>query len=135
MAKRRRKNGELIRDRRVIGDLYLKGWTQTAIGEELGLSQQTISRDIGALHKDWLVSSLVDFDKAKAGELAKIDLLEREAWGAKDWRTLKWCIDRRCKIFGLDAPEKRELTGKDGSPLLAAEANTIRIIVHGNEDN
>lgn len=27
------------------------------------------------------------------------------------------CIDRRCKLLGLDAPEKREHTGKDGGPI------------------
>lgn len=32
------------------------------------------------------------------------------------------CIDRRCKLLGLDAPTKSELTGKDGAAL------TVRII-------
>lgn len=27
------------------------------------------------------------------------------------------CIDRRCKLLGLDAPERKELTGKDGGPI------------------
>ena len=27
------------------------------------------------------------------------------------------CIDRRCKLLGLDAPSKQELTGKDGGPI------------------
>lgn len=27
------------------------------------------------------------------------------------------CIDRRCKLLGLDAPEKKELFGKDGGPI------------------
>ncbi len=27
------------------------------------------------------------------------------------------CIDRRCKLLGLDAPTKSELTGKDGKPI------------------
>ena len=30
---------------------------------------------------------------------------------------VQWCIDRRCKLLGLDAPAKHELTGKDGQPL------------------
>lgn len=28
------------------------------------------------------------------------------------------CIDRRCKLLGLDAPTKSELTGKDGADLV-----------------
>jgi len=36
---------------------------------------------------------------------------------------ISWCIERRCKLLGLDAPEKRELSGKDGGPILVkAEA-------------
>lgn len=27
------------------------------------------------------------------------------------------CIERRCKLLGLDAPEKREHAGKDGGPI------------------
>lgn len=27
------------------------------------------------------------------------------------------CIERRCKLLGLDAPEKRELTGRGGGPI------------------
>lgn len=27
------------------------------------------------------------------------------------------CIDRRCKILGINAPERHELTGKDGGPV------------------
>lgn len=30
------------------------------------------------------------------------------------------CIERRCKLLGLDAPERREITGKDGGPVEAA---------------
>ena len=29
------------------------------------------------------------------------------------------CIDRRCKLLGLDAPTKQEVTGKDGGPIQA----------------
>ncbi len=35
---------------------------------------------------------------------------------------VEWCIERRCKLLGLDAPAKSELTGKDGGAL------TVRII-------
>jgi len=46
------------------------------------MSQQTVSRDIAALQKDWLASSLLDFNEAKAQTLAKVDRLEREYWAA-----------------------------------------------------
>ena len=162
----RRSSGQLARDRRRISNLYLCGRLQVDIAEEVGLSVSTVCRDIKALHRDWLKSALVDFDKAKARELAKIDDLERTyhaAWkrscedaetttqkmisaganpkakdekgkepvGRKEMtKTAKGqagdprflhgilqCIDRRCKILGVDAPQRIEATGKDGEPL------------------
>lgn len=146
---RRRKRGQLVRDRRRIADLYLQGWAQTDIADELALHQTTVSRDIKTLHKDWLESSLLDFSDAKSQELAKVDRLEREYWKAyhrslmdaeqitkegtsfnedtqdiaiinkiakitkkqagdpRFLQGIQWCIDKRCSILGLDAPEKQ----------------------------
>ena len=155
---KRRSNGQLARDRRLIADLYLQGWLQADIAGEIGISPATVSRDIKALQKDWLASALIDFDKAKAGELAKVDRLEREYWQAwarscEDAETvtekaraskgserpdsvektkqakgqagdprflsgIQWCIEQRCKILGVEAPKKTELTGKDGGAFI-----------------
>lgn len=82
MPGRHRSNSEKIRDRRRVAELYLKGWLQADIAKELGRSQSTVGRDLVELRKQWLKSSLVDTDKAKAKELARIDNLEREAWDA-----------------------------------------------------
>lgn len=41
-----------------------------------------------------------------------------------DWRILQrveWCIDRRCKLLGLDAPAKSEISGKDGGPIIISD--------------
>lgn len=140
-----------------MADLYLKGWLQVDIAAELQINQSTVSRDLRALHKQWLKEALVDYDKAKAKELAKIDRLEREYWvawvrscedaemvkektqnilqrqgesgelvaleypdgttktrkgQAGDPRFLQgvqWCIERRCKILGVDAPEQMHM--------------------------
>lgn len=143
--KPRRSKSQLDRDRRRISELYLEGWLQADIATEVGLSQSTVSNDLKALHSQWLESSLVDFNEAKAREIAKIDKLEREyyrAWQrscenaesttqegtpsavskvkktskgqAGDPRFLQgvqWCIERRCKILGVDAPDRLALTG------------------------
>ena len=143
-------------DRKRIGEMYLQGKLQADIGKELGLDQATISRDLKALHGEWLHSALMDFGEAKSRELAKIDLLEVTYWEA--WRRsceqqessttelvkdadgqskggraqlrkepglgdprylqgVQWCIERRCKIIGIDAPIRNELTGAEGGPL------------------
>lgn len=164
---RRRSNGELARDRRIVADLYLKGQSQFEIAEVIGRHQTTVSNDIKALQRQWLQDANVDFDEARSRELGKIDHLEREAWLAylrsqEDEETdvhknTRWgeessftakgqagdprflaivdkCINRRCKILGLDAPQRRELSGPGGSPLIPSD-NVLRIIVYDEEDD
>lgn len=145
IRKPRRSTSQLTRDRRRIATLYLEGWLQADIAEEVSLSQSTVSNDLKALQRQWLESSLIDIDAAKAREIAKVDKLEREYYAA--WRRsredaeteriegssegpskkvltkknqdgdprflagVQWCIDRRCKILGVDAPERREVAG------------------------
>ena len=79
---RRRDAAEIARDRRRVADLYLQGWLQTDIAADLGIDQSTVSRDLKALQGAWLHSALLDFNEAKAQQLAKIDRLEREYWEA-----------------------------------------------------
>jgi hypothetical protein len=68
--------------RRQVVDLYLQGWSQAAIAEHLGVGQTTVSLDLRILQKQWRESSIRDFDQLRTIELAKIDLVEREAWAA-----------------------------------------------------
>lgn len=39
---------------------------------------------------------------------------------------VQWCIERRCKLLGFDAPQKQEITGKDGTAFLYPLADVIR---------
>jgi predicted transcriptional regulator len=149
MPQFRRSNGELARDRKLIAGMYLKGYTQSEIAIEVGLSQQTVSRDIKSLHKEWREDSLIDFDEAKARELGKMkrgagdkargyremtNTVKGQVGDPRFLTIVDRCIDRRCKIFGLDAPQKRELTGKGGAPLIPDD-NTIRIVVYDDEES
>lgn len=106
---KRRSSGQLARDRRRIADLYLQGWLQVDIAAELDLNQSTISRDLKALYGVWLQSALVDFDEAKANELAKIDRLEREYWDA--WGRSRLDAETETVKEGIDA-DVREYSEK-----------------------
>jgi hypothetical protein len=106
-----------------VAEYYLKGARQSEIAEWLKVGQATISRDLKAIQAEWLKASLVDFNEAVAKELAKIDNLELAYWGAwdetMDLRSLQgiqWCIDRRCKLFGLDAPERVQINWRETLP-------------------
>ena len=61
-----------------VARLYLEAVTQTAIGKQLGVSQQQISYDLKIVRQRWLESSIRNFDEARGHELAKIDCVERE---------------------------------------------------------
>ncbi len=65
-----------------VSDLYLGKKTQFEIGQLLDVDQATISRDLKALRKQWMQSSTVNIEAAKAQELAATDRLEREYWRA-----------------------------------------------------
>lgn len=73
-----------------IADLYSKGYAIPDIVQRINetrpyeLSTEVVSADIRKIHSRWIHSYLVDFDHAKAKELAHIDSLEREYWEA--WR-------------------------------------------------
>jgi DNA-binding MarR family transcriptional regulator len=148
---RRRTSAEIARDRRLVADLYLRGYLQSDIAEQLGVNQSTVSRDLKALHQEWLVSAQIDFNQAKARELARIDRLEREYWRA--WEKSKnekestvtekvqddgrgnrakarmhrerqfgnprflvgvqWCIEQRCKLLGVYAPQRIAVSTED----------------------
>ena len=81
MARKNKIEG--VRQRRAkVANLYLQGWYQVDIAEKVGVTQQQVSSDLKVLRKEWLASSIRDFDKARDNELFKIDNLEREYWAA-----------------------------------------------------
>lgn len=132
-----------------VTELYLQGWTQVKIAEEVGVTQGMVSKDLAAIREEWLQASIENIDEAKARELARIDNLEREYWEAwyrscEDAETvvkkavetdkgqrkeatqtakgqagdprflagIQWCIQQRCKILGIEAAAKLDLTSK-----------------------
>ena len=122
--------------------LYLEGWNQTQIADELGRHQSTISRDLKVIQEEWAEAAILDLNEIKQRELTKLDQLEREYLDA--WRrskepirktTIKGrgkgeapdtmertttteyqvgdaryldgalkCVERRCRLLGIDAP-------------------------------
>jgi len=69
----------IINERRhKVAELYLKGWPQFKIAEITGVTQAQVSFDLKHLSKQWQASAMIDIDKIKARELAKLNRLERE---------------------------------------------------------
>jgi hypothetical protein len=74
----------ILKRRSTVADLYLQGWTQKAIAEELGVAQPTVCDDLKRIRAEWRDSAVRDFDEARQLELMKLDRIEREAWAAWD---------------------------------------------------
>ena len=166
MAGHKRTTIQRERDLVTVAALYLKGYGQQYIADEVSkdydefsLTRQQIGYDIKKLIERWRRSQLVDVDDAKTSELEKINHLERTYWDAwerscEDTETVtqktkgvvqrkqledgtfvaerpaeatktskgqagdprflagvQWCIERRCKILGVDAPIEQKHTG------------------------
>jgi hypothetical protein len=84
MAAPKRTKFERERDLERISAMYLQGYTQTYIAEEIGVSQPVIYRDLDEVKKRWRESSVMSMTEAKARELERIDVLENTYWDA--WR-------------------------------------------------
>lgn len=78
----RAKKLELVQRRRRIAELYCKGKTQHEIAQELGISQGSVSLDLGKIRAQWREATLEDFTDRLSRELARLDAVERAAWEA-----------------------------------------------------
>jgi len=103
-AGRKNRPKEVTARRAKITKLYLSGWLQKDIAAECKISQAQVSQDLKFIHGEWVKSALTDFDEIKAGELAKIDRLERENWEAWE-RSMTERVKTRETIFRTNTTE------------------------------
>jgi len=75
--------------------------------------------------------------KPGAGGIATESIEKTSKGQAGDPRFLagvQWCIERRCKIIGIDAPAKTEHTGRDGGPIQTEGTVTLDLTRYTDED-
>ncbi len=101
--------------------LRKEGKTFDAIAAELGYNSKQAAHDaVMRAIREILrepVTELVQLDLERLDEMFQIHYINA---CAGDVQALTGCMkimERRAKILGMDAPEKKELTGKDGQPL------------------
>jgi hypothetical protein len=80
MQEKHEKQREISIRRDTIADRHLKGRTVAEIAGELGVCRRTVDRDLAAIRRLWRQAHRDAIEEARARELARIDLLEREAW-------------------------------------------------------
>lgn len=126
-----------IARREIVARLFKRGYTEAqirlAVMEELELetySSQTVHADVVAIKKMWKKEVIEDVDAVMKIEIMRIDDQIRELWTAWEISKEKGIYDpryisemrqqlvERRKLLGLYAPEKKEITGKDGKDLI-----------------
>lgn len=114
--KGRQQNNALVKlaRRKQVADLYMQGHAAYQIAEKLDTCTATIRKDLRAIQKEWLALAVVDFDAARAKELAKIDHLEEVAWQA-------WEASCRDQVTRQRRQEKVRMSqpGPKGKPMPA----------------
>lgn len=101
-------------------ELRQQGLSYRAIGAEIGKSSSQAHKYVARALQETTAEAVDDLRRLE-GE--RLDAAQYAIWPqvmAGDVAALNGFIrlsERRAKLLGLDAPEKRELTGKDGEPL------------------
>lgn len=113
---------EVIHRQHRVCELYLQGKYQHEIAKELGVSIKTVTRDLKAVEAIWLASAVTNFDKMRAEELARINLLERTYYRA-------WKRSLRSKE---DSVSGRTTTGRGDEVKEATKAEIRRRQGEGN---
>lgn len=104
-------------------ELRKAGATYVAIGTALGVSEQRAHRIITAELRRLNARRAEAANEVTRMELERLDALMLAVWQRAKKGELS-AVDRvlsimarRARLLGLDAPEKRELSGKDGQAL------------------
>lgn len=99
------------------------GYTFREIGQELNCTPQYCHRVITECLEKLATKYVNAAAQLRELEAERLDRAHRAAWPKAikgDLRAIDRVLkimERRAKLYGLDAPQKRELTGKDGTPL------------------
>lgn len=118
---------EIEQRRQQVAYLLGQRATRAEIARTLGVSRQTIDRDVDALRRFWREQSTAEIAEIIGVELAALDAVERRLWSERlttqpidprDVETLLRVHDRRARLLALDRPRRIEVTGADGAPLL-----------------
>ncbi len=105
---------EINQRRAEVAKMYLMGMYQSEIAKKVGVTQSQISQDLKMLNKAWIAGAQDDISEAKAREVAKLDLIEAEAWDA--WvrskeKTVKRSAEKKGERKTLEKLEETENVG------------------------
>ena len=115
-------------------EMRVEGFSYREIAKELGVSVATAFNDVEAVIERNKQEANENADKARRIAIQRIDVAVRglmpdvRAGNARSAEVMAKLEERRAKLVGLDAPEKRELTGAEGAPLIASPEAAARAV-------
>jgi predicted transcriptional regulator len=115
--------------RKRVAELVLCGWSQTRIGEEVGVCRQMVAEDVKAVHEEWKLSRIHDHDAVIARELESLAKMEAEAWGQWE-RSKEMAVTRKHKEStndqGGDVSDETTEKEQCGDPAYLAAIHKVR---------
>lgn len=101
------------------------GATYDLIGESLGIPAQRAAVYVNSAYEELRKECKEEFALVFDIEASRLDDLQRAHWpnkaDPKHASIILSVMERRARMFGIDAPEKRELTGANGAPLVSED--------------
>jgi hypothetical protein len=116
----------LLARRNRVSESYLRGTPQHIIAQQEKVDPGQITRDLAVLRAQWLRSSICNLDAHKSRELARLEVIEREAWAA--WERSKADRERTVREKVESAPLASPTSDTKRKP--ARGANRAKVSVH-----
>jgi 6-pyruvoyl-tetrahydropterin synthase len=135
----KRSTFQIQRDKVIITQLYLKGYSQVEVAAKLQeetkekylLTQSQISQEIKKILEEWQETYLSEIDAWKWKELSKLDNLERVCWEAYEESKQPRTIKQTNFSGALGTPLEGMPTPKGKNPL--AFSGETSITNHGGD--
>jgi hypothetical protein len=104
-TRKKRNKAQRNNHRQRIADLRLQGHTIAQIVKATRLSESTVHRELRALADEWRESAADSINEHRVRELARLEIIERDAWA--EW-------DRSRKNYAKEVTERLKGAGEKG---------------------
>lgn len=126
----RQKVGGKVNEERIL-ELRIRGLSHTKIAAKLDLDQSTVTRALQRAMTRMIESTREKAEQVRDLEATRLDQMLDGVWeGAThgDVQAIDAVVklmNRRAKLYGLDAPARQEVTGADGGPIAIDDARAL----------
>ena len=126
MARNNSSSSRTVREKRrdEVMEMVLAGWPYRRIAGRVGVSHVTVMRDVVARLKEGAEVATAQTNEYRERQRQQLESLLRRLWvrahkgeGAAVDRVLR-ILEREAKLLGLDAPQRKQIEGPDGGPIV-----------------